>query len=642
MLIDSGAHDDVVDETTYNSWTEKPWLRKSKVRLFSYCANEPLRVLGEIDGTILANGRVCRSSVKVVSGSAGCLLSCLSSRRLGLFQTAAFNEICKVVAANEYYSALLSEYDTVFTEKVGKLKGYKVKLHVDRTITPKQQPYRRVPYHLAKPIEKELDKLIENDVIEAIEKPSEWVSALVAVPKPKKPGEVRLTIDSRLANKAIKSIKYVTPTTEEIAYDLNGSTVFSRIDLNKAFHQLELDEGSRDITTFVTHRGFYRFRRLHMGVASASQEFGHVLQHKVLSGLEGVRNIADDIIVYGKTREEHDTLLERMRKCGLTSSGANCELGAEEITFFGLKLSKNGVALNDDKVEALLKAATRIAHEGHLGVVKTKSLMRTKVWFPGLDSRVESMVDQCLACKVEGRGTVEPMKSTIMPDRPWEFLCMDFFGPLPNGKELLVLMDEFSRLPIVEEIKTTASDHVIPVLDSIFSLLGIPVEVKTDNGPPFNGSKFKEFSEYLGFRHRKITPLLPQANGQCESFMKNLGKVIRGAITERREWKGELNKFLRNYRSVPHSTTGIASSVLMFNRNKTSRLPDVGNAGTEFELKDAKQRDEQLKWKSKVYTDKRRRAKAVELKVGDEVLARQKRTNKWVTRFGLAPMSRVP
>ncbi len=267
-----------------------------------------------------------------------------------------------MVAINEYYSALLSEYDTVFTEKVGKLKGYKVKLHIDRTITPKQQPYRRVPYHLAKPIEKKLDKLIENDVIEAIEKPSEWVSALVAVPKPKKPGEVRLTIDSRFANKAIKSIKYVTPTTEEIAYDLNGATVFSRIDLNKAFHQLELDEGSRDITTFVTHRGFYRFRRLHMGVESASHEFGHVLQHKVLSGLEGVRNIADDIIVYGKTREEHDkrlvALLERMRKCGLTSSGANCEIGAEEITFFGLKLSKNGVALNDDKVEALLKAAT--------------------------------------------------------------------------------------------------------------------------------------------------------------------------------------------------------------------------------------------------------------------------------------------
>jgi hypothetical protein len=92
MLIDSGAHDDVVDETTYNSWTEKPWLRKSKVRLFSYCANEPLRVLGEFDATIEANGHVCRPSVKAVSGSAGCLLSCFSSRRLGLFQTAAFNE----------------------------------------------------------------------------------------------------------------------------------------------------------------------------------------------------------------------------------------------------------------------------------------------------------------------------------------------------------------------------------------------------------------------------------------------------------------------------------------------------------------------------------------------------------------------
>jgi hypothetical protein len=108
------------------------------------------------------------------------------------------------------------------------------------SIHPKQQPYRRVPYYLAKPIENKINKLIANDIIEQVNRPSEWVSALVAVPKEKKPGEVRLTIDSRLANKAVTRIKYVTPTTEEIAYDLNGATVFSKIDLNKAFHQIEL------------------------------------------------------------------------------------------------------------------------------------------------------------------------------------------------------------------------------------------------------------------------------------------------------------------------------------------------------------------------------------------------------------------
>ncbi len=149
----------------------------------------------------------------------------------------------------------------------------------------------------------------------------------------------------------------MTPTTEEIAYDLNGATVFSRIDLDKAFHQIELSEESREIKTFVTHLGFFRFKRLHMGVCSASEEFQHALQ-KALTGLSGVRNIADDIIVYAKDEDEHDerliALCERLKQSGLTASADNCELGV--FNFFGLKLSKDGVALGDDKIQALLKA----------------------------------------------------------------------------------------------------------------------------------------------------------------------------------------------------------------------------------------------------------------------------------------------
>jgi hypothetical protein len=67
---------------------------------------------------------------------------------------------------------------------------------------------------------------------------------------------------------------------------------------------------------------------------------------------------------------------------------------------------------------------------------------------------------------------------------------MDFFGPLPNSHELLVVMDEFSRMPVVKEIIST--DYVLPQLDSIFSLMGIPSILKTDTGPPFN-CHFEEF-----------------------------------------------------------------------------------------------------------------------------------------------------
>ena len=79
----------------------------------------------------------------------------------------------------------------------------------------------------------------------------------------------------------------------------------------------------------------------------------------------------------------------------------------------------------------------------------------------------------------------------------------------------------FSRMPVVEEIKLTASEYVLLKLDALFSFVGIPKVVKTDNGPPFNGQKFAEFVEFFNFRHRKITPLHPSANGQAEMFMQN-------------------------------------------------------------------------------------------------------------------------
>ena len=63
---------------------------------------------------------------------------------------------------------------------------------------------------------------------------------------------------------------------------------------------------------------------------------------------------------------------------------------------------------------------------------------------------------------------------------------------------------KISRMPVVEEVISTAAEYVLPKLDSIFSLMGIPSILKTDNGPPFIGHKFEEFCKYFGIKHRII------------------------------------------------------------------------------------------------------------------------------------------
>ena len=237
----------------------------------------------------------------------------------------------------------MREFNTVFTDTVGCLKDCKVRLEINPEIRPVIQPYRRPPYHLAEATEKAIDELIRDDVVEKAPEPITWLSQLVIVPKEKKPNEVRLTVDSRLANRAIIRQKFVTPTLEEIKYDLRDATIFSELDCVKAFHQIELaDEESKNITTFESSRGPLRFKRLHMGVHCASEIFQSKIR-EALKGLGGVKNIADNILVHGKNKREHDSrlrsLCERLKEKGITVGSKNKAIGMDEIVFFGLKLS---------------------------------------------------------------------------------------------------------------------------------------------------------------------------------------------------------------------------------------------------------------------------------------------------------------
>ena len=125
----------------------------------------------------------------------------------------------------------------------------------------------------------------------------------------------------RMANKAIKRERHVMPTLDEVIMDLNGATIFSKVDLKCGYHQLVLSEDSRNITTFSTHMGLYRYKRLSFGINAAAEKFQQVIQ-TAISDLPNCKNISDDIIIYGKNRQEHDValrkLLLRLQNLGLT------------------------------------------------------------------------------------------------------------------------------------------------------------------------------------------------------------------------------------------------------------------------------------------------------------------------------------
>ena len=292
-----------------------------------------------------------------------------------------------------------------------------------------------------------------------------------------------------------------------------------------------------------------------------------------------------------------------------------------------------GLVLRGSKMvvpESLRNQVVTLAHEGHQGIVRTKQFLRATTWFSGMDKRVEKEIAHCMPCQITVKTPQqEPLKPTVLPGEPWDVLATDLHGPLATGEYLLVVQCLYSRYPAVEIVRSTSADTCIPALDKVLSQFGIPTQITSDNGPPYNSEKFRQYAKYMGFEHKKKIPYAPWANGTAENFMKNLGKLIETAQEEKLNWRQELHKFLRAYRATPHPMTKKSPASLLFNGRKyKTRLPIPTNKTILVYDKEVRQNDQISKRNMKLRADSKKHVKTSEIKVGDKVLCQQKRGRK--------------
>jgi Integrase zinc binding domain len=115
----------------------------------------------------------------------------------------------------------------------------------------------------------------------------------------------------------------------------------------------------------------------------------------------------------------------------------------------------------------LQRRAVQLAHSRHQGVVKTKQLLREKVWFSNIDSTVETIISRCIACQANTIPAHEdqPTQSTPLPKAKWLDLSADFCGPFPTGEYLPVVIDDYSRYPVVEIIHSASTETVTLALE---------------------------------------------------------------------------------------------------------------------------------------------------------------------------------
>ena len=247
---------------------------------------------------------------------------------------------------------LYEQFKDVFEPPLGTLPG-KVHLETILEVQLVMTPVRRIPTALKDKLQSELDNYVNQGILQPVEEPTPWVSSLAIATK--KSGALRICIDTRLLNKALRRETYHLP-------DIAQAKAFSTVDLRSGFWDCVLDEESSRLKTFATPFGWYRWCRLPFGLSVLSEIFQKRV-NQVFEGLDSFLDIVDDILTYGKgsTEEEvnvdHDrnleALLVRCRERGIALNKDKLCLRRNKVPFVGHVLTNQGLKIDPEKIEAI-------------------------------------------------------------------------------------------------------------------------------------------------------------------------------------------------------------------------------------------------------------------------------------------------
>ena len=367
MQVDSGATCNVLPQTYLPVGTK---IDKSNKILSLYNNEATIPVVGTAMVLLVNPKTMQENSVPfvIIEGQSTPLIGSCSAQQLNLIRVqhhniAVINEPRNIQASladkpMNSRTDVINAYPDVF-QGLGHMPGT-VHLELDKSATPTVMPPRRVPVALKDKLKTELDRMEERQIITKVVEPTDWVSSLVTVDKPN--GKIRICIDPKPLNSALKRGHYPLPVIDDILPQMSGVKVFTKADCKEGFLQCELDTESSYLTTFQTPWGRYRYNRMPFGISPAPEIFQQKLDHN-LEGLVGVYKIADDILITGRgetldeANRDHDKnlhqLLQRCRERHIKLNFDKLEFKSSEVTYMGHVLSSDGLKADPNKVAAI-------------------------------------------------------------------------------------------------------------------------------------------------------------------------------------------------------------------------------------------------------------------------------------------------
>ena len=343
--IDTGADANVISYEDYKSLKIKPKLKPTKMRLTAY-NNTPIPVKGKCI-LYIRNLRMKKVPILFIVADTD------STPIIGHESSAKLHLICKMFEVKSEVPDYVKQYEDCF----GDLGCLSTIHHIDinKRVSPVIHPPRKVPYARLVPLKEELDRMERLGVIVPVNEHTEWASSLVIVEKPG--GKLRVCMDPKDLNKAIKRQNLELPTTEEILDKMAGSKYFTKLDASNAYWQMKVDEETSKLLVFNSPYGRYRYLRVPYGIRSASEMCQQEIS-KIINGTESM-NSQDDIIIWGTSKKElrdrSHKVFEAISKSGLKLNKSKCQFEMTEIKFLGHKISANGIEADPEKITAITK-----------------------------------------------------------------------------------------------------------------------------------------------------------------------------------------------------------------------------------------------------------------------------------------------
>ena len=350
--IDSGADVTAIPEKVYSE--DLGLLVPSKGELKGP-SKIPIKVTGKFYSDITVDNIVTKQEIYVVPGLEEPLLGRSAIEELNILKINEGIKICNVNKPSipETRQKPEEEFQELF-QGLGQLKEtYKIELKDDVKPYSLSTP-RRIAIPLLPHVETELKRLEEQGVISKVERHTDWCCGIVVVPK--KNGKIRICADLTKLNKCVKREKHILPSVDHLLGQLAGAKVMSKLDANSGYYQIVLDPESRELTTFITPLGRYCFNRLPFGITSACEIYQKRMS-RLVEGIPGVLCMIDDILVFGKSQEEHDERLRqvftKLKTAGVTLNRSKCEFSKSSLTFLGHIISADGLKPDPQKIQSI-------------------------------------------------------------------------------------------------------------------------------------------------------------------------------------------------------------------------------------------------------------------------------------------------